>query len=73
MYQMTKLIDVQSNHAILNTLEVQLRPPILKKNALCPVFLVIKNYIDRLRLHQFLGTKTTEVKKLLKIDANEAY
>ena len=37
---------------------------------LCPVFLVIKNRINRHRLHQFLGTKTT---KALKMDANEAH
>ena len=35
---------------------------------LCPVFLVIKNPINRLRLHQLLGT--TEVNKSLKTDAN---
>ena len=40
---------------------------------LCPVFLAIKNPINRLRLHQFLAAKTTEVNKLLKSDANEAY
>ena len=40
---------------------------------LCPVFLVIKNPIYRLRLHQFLGTKTTEANKFLKTDANGGY
>ena len=39
---------------------------------LCAVFLLIKNPINRLRVHQFLGTKTTEVNKLLKTDANKA-
>ena len=58
---------------MLNIFEVQLRPYISKKNALCPVFLVIKNSINGLRLHQFLGTKTTEANKSLKTDANGAY
>ena len=40
---------------------------------LCPAFLVPKNPINRLRLHQFLTAKTTEVNKLLKTTANEAY
>ena len=39
----------------------------------CPVFLLLKNPINRLPLHQFLGTKTTEVNKSLNTDANEAY
>ena len=39
----------------------------------CPVFLVINNSINRLRLHQFLGTKTTEANKSTKTDANRAY
>ena len=34
-----------------------------------PVFLLIKNPINRLCLHQFLETKTTEVNKLLKTEA----
>ena len=37
------------------------------------VFLLISNLINRLRLHQFLGTKTTEVNMYLKTDANRAY
>ena len=37
------------------------------------VFLLIRNLISRLRLHQFLGTKTTLVNKSLKTDANGAY
>ena len=40
---------------------------------LFPVFLLIENPINRLRFRQFLGTKTTEVNKSLKTDANEAY
>ena len=36
------------------------------------VFLLIRNLISRLRLHQFLGTKTTLVNKSLKTDANGA-
>ena len=43
-----------------------------QKRDLCPVFLVIKNPINRLRLYQFLGTKTTEANKSLKTDANGA-
>ena len=39
---------------------------------LYPVFLLIKNPINSLRLHQFLGTKTTEMNKSLKTDANGA-
>ena len=38
-----------------------------------PVFLLLENPINRLPLHQFLGTKTTEVNKSLNTDANEAY
>ena len=34
------------------------------------IFLLISNLISRLRLHQFLGTKTTEANKSLKNDAN---
>ena len=37
------------------------------------VFLLISNLINRLCLHQFLGTKTTEANKSLKTDANGAY
>ena len=36
------------------------------------VFLLISNLISWLSLHQFLGTKTTEVNKSLKTDANGA-
>ena len=36
-------------------------------------FLLISNLTNRLRLHQFLGTKTTEMNKSLKTDANGAY
>ena len=43
------------------------------KMYLCHVFLLIKNPINKLRLHQFLGTKTTEANNLLKTDANKAY
>ena len=32
---------------------------------------LISNLINKLRLHQFLGTKGTETNKLLKTDANE--
>ena len=39
---------------------------------LSPIFLLICNLISKLRLHQFLGTKTTETNKSLKTDANEA-
>ena len=38
-----------------------------------PVFLVIKNPINRLCLHQILVAKATKANKLLKSDANEAY
>ena len=34
--------------------------------------LIIKNPINRFRLHQFLGTKTTEANKSLKTDATRA-
>ena len=34
------------------------------------VFLLISNLTNGLRLHQFLGTKTTEANKSLKTDAN---
>ena len=37
------------------------------------VFLLISNLINRLCLHQFLGTKTNEANKSLKTDANRAY
>ena len=40
---------------------------------LSPLFLLDSNFINNLGLHQILGTKTTETKKLLKTDANEAY
>ena len=36
------------------------------------VFLLISNLISWLRLHQFLGTKTTEANKSLKTDENGA-
>ena len=36
-------------------------------------FYSLKNPINRLRLHQFLGTKTTEANHSLKTDANKAY
>jgi hypothetical protein len=36
-------------------------------------FLLISNSTNRLRLHQVLGTKTTEANKSLKTDANGAY
>ena len=36
------------------------------------VFLLISNLISWLRLHQFLGTKSTEANKSLKTDANRA-
>ena len=37
------------------------------------IFLLISNPTNRLRLHQFLGTKTTEANKSLKTDANGAH
>ena len=37
------------------------------------IFLLISIFINKLRLHQFLGTKTTETIKLLKTDVNVAY
>ena len=37
------------------------------------IFLLISNLINRLRLHQFLVTKPTEVNKSLKNDANGAH
>ena len=37
------------------------------------IFLLINNLINKLRLHQFLGTKTTEKNKSLKTDANVAH
>ena len=36
------------------------------------IILLISNLINKLRLHQFLGTKTTETNKSLKTDANVA-
>ena len=36
-------------------------------------FLLISKFTNRLRLHQFFGTKTTEANKSLKTDANGAY
>ena len=38
-----------------------------------PHFLLISNLIDKLHLHQVLGTKITETNKSQKTDANEAY
>ena len=35
------------------------------------IFLLISNLINKLRLHQFLGTKTIEANKSLKTDAKE--
>ena len=46
---------------------------IYNNNNLSLVFLLISNPTNRLRLHPFLGTKTTEVNKSLKTDANGAY
>ena len=43
------------------------------KQYLSPIFLLISNLINKLRLHHFLGTKTTETNQLLKTDANVAY
>ena len=37
------------------------------------VFLLISKLTNGLHLHQFLGTKTTEANKTLKIDANGAH
>ena len=37
------------------------------------VFLLISNLTNGLRLHQLLGTKTTEANKSLKTDANGAH
>ena len=36
-------------------------------------FLLISNLINKLHLHQFLGTKITDANKSLKTDANRAY
>ena len=38
-----------------------------------PIFLLISDLINKLRLHQFLGTKTTKTNKSLKTDANLGY
>ena len=35
--------------------------------------LIISYFVNKLGLHQFLGTKITETNKLLKTDANKAY
>ena len=35
--------------------------------------MLTSNPTNRLRLHQFLGTNTTEANKSLKTDGNEAY
>ena len=40
---------------------------------LSPIFLLISNLINKLRLHHFLGTKTTETNQSLKTDASIAY
>ena len=40
---------------------------------LSPLFLLISNLINKLLLHQFLGTKTIETNNLLTTDANKAY
>jgi hypothetical protein len=45
----------------------------IQKLSLSPIFLLISNLINKLRLQQFLGTTTTDTKKLLKSDANLAY
>ena len=42
-------------------------------NFLSLVFLLISNLTNGLRLHQFLGNKTTETNKSLKTDANRAH
>ena len=52
------------------TIKTRLKSPQFK---LSPLFLLISNIINNLRLHQFLGSKTTEANKLLITDANEAY
>ena len=44
----------------------------IKSTDLSLVFLFISNLTSWLRLHQFLGTKTTEANKSLKTDANGA-
>ena len=38
-----------------------------------PLFLLISNIVNKLGSQQFLGTKTTETKKLLISDANKAF
>ena len=42
-------------------------------NDLILIFLLIINLTNGLRLHQFIGTKTTEANKSLKTDANRAH
>ena len=49
---------------------VIVQPDVLK---LSLVFLLISYLTNGLRLHQFLGTKTTEANKSLKTDANGAH
>ena len=57
-----------------NTISFKKCAFLLYQSTLCPVFLVINNpIINRLCLHQFLGTKATEANKSLKTDANGAY
>ena len=43
-----------------------------RENILHIVFLLVSNITNGIRLHQFLGTKTTEANKSLKTDANGA-
>ena len=55
---------------LLSTWTIQKSPTRLLKPI---VFLLISNLSNGLRLHQFLGTKTTEANKSLKTDANGAH
>ena len=41
-------------------------------SVLTSLYLLISNLINKLRLHQFLGSKITETNKSLKTDANKA-
>ena len=51
---------------------VKVLQSVYEKKILSLVFLLIINLTSWLRLHQFLGTKTTEANKSLKTDTNGA-
>ena len=67
-----KINILKGNHCILR-LDMILENKVVQKLKLSLVFLLISNLSNGLRLHKFLGTKTTEANKSLKTDANGAH